>query len=507
MDATENYPHKWLALIGLCLLSFTSFLDYTIVTTALPFIQRDLQATVNELQWLLNIMAMIQCMFMIVAGRAGDIWGRKRIFYFGFILFTIAAIGAATSQNIFILIFFRGIQAFSGSIIFTVGVTLLPQAFPPSQQTQAISIFSAFNGLGLSIGPFLGGVLITLFNWRWVFWVNLPFIIVGFFMSCFTLKPSPKPDSKIKIDWWGFFLLVVGLGCLVYGIIYGQENDWNGTSIALIVIGIICLILLVYVENKVTNPLLDLQLFKNKLATLSAITCIAAGIVSYVFVFFDPLYFKLIRDQSAFYVGLTLLSVTVIQVIISLMLAKLLKLFSVYQLLVFGIAATAISAFIHVFFHSGTSIIIILLAMILMGYTWGIANAGGITAITNTVDAAETGTAIGTIFTLWNLSGAIFLALSTVIFHLGEHATMSHYFHQNHIILKEGQHSQIRRLLSDPDQALQILKHLSIPNPQVVFNYFKLSFLNGYHWAYWFCTLISIIALLLGLLLRPQKPV
>jgi MFS family permease len=224
-------------------------------------------------------------------------------------------------------------------------------------------------------------------------------------------------------------------------------------------------------------------------------------------VFFDPLYFKLIRDQSAFYVGLTLLSVTVIQVIISLMLAKLLKLFSVYQLLVFGIAATAISAFIHVFFHSGTSIIIILLAMILMGYTWGIANAGGITAITNTVDAAETGTAIGTIFTLWNLSGAIFLALSTVIFHLGEHATMSHYFHQNHIILKEGQHSQIRRLLSDPDQALQILKHLSIPNPQVVFNYFKLSFLNGYHWAYWFCTLISIIALLLGLLLRPQKPV
>src|SRR3989344_76600 len=178
----EQYPHKWRALLGLCLLSFTAFLDFTIVNTALPFIQKDLNANVIQLQWITNIFAMILSATMIAAGRLADLLGRTKLFYIGIIIFGIAAFGAGNASNIEWLIFFRALQSLGASIAFTVSIALLPQAFPPDEQTRATGIYSAITGAGLALGPFIGGVLINLLSWRWVFWVNLPIIVIGFFL-------------------------------------------------------------------------------------------------------------------------------------------------------------------------------------------------------------------------------------------------------------------------------------------------------------------------------------
>src|SRR3990167_86418 len=118
MEQVNAYRYKWWALIGLGLLSFTGFLDITIVSAALPFIQKALFASVIQLQWVVTIFGMVMCMFMIAAGRFADIYGRKKIFYLGYVLFLIAAIGAGASQTIQWLIFFRAIQGFAGVIIF-----------------------------------------------------------------------------------------------------------------------------------------------------------------------------------------------------------------------------------------------------------------------------------------------------------------------------------------------------------------------------------------------------
>ena len=191
--------HRWWALAGLSILSFTAFLDFTIVATALPFIQKDLHASVLNLQWVTNIFAMVLCMVMIVMGKLGDMLGRRKVFYFGFGLFAIAAIGAGISPNIEYLIFFRAIQGFSAAIIFTLGIALVPQEFPPEEHTKAIGVFGACNGIGLAIGPFIGGVLITYLNWRWVFFINLPIIIIGISLCAFSLKESDK-QKDVKID-------------------------------------------------------------------------------------------------------------------------------------------------------------------------------------------------------------------------------------------------------------------------------------------------------------------
>ncbi len=494
----KAFPYKWWALIGLGLLSFTSFLDFTIVTTALPFIQKDLQATVLQLQWVMTIFAMVLCMFMIIVGKLGDLLGHKKVFYFGFILFGIAAMGSASSQTIQWLIFFRGIQGFAAAIIATIAVALLPQAFPATEQMRAIGIFSAFNRAGLASGPFLGGVLISLLSWRWVFWINIPIIIIGLLCCSFSLKSSPKLTEKVKLDWYGLILLVVGLGCFVYGIIYGEQAGWDlALTWILIVVGAGALLLLIVVENKVAQPLLDLSLFKNTHIRLAMFVCVAAGFAAYIFMFFDSLYLALMRGQTAFVVGLTLVCVPVIQVIISLRLEKLVEKFNVVNLLKFGVITAFLSALCHAFFSPNISILFVLLALILMGYTWGIANAGTIAAIKHVVPPEKMGSAAGTIFTFWNVSGSVFLALSTVLFHWRENIAMNSALTNGNVSLTAQQSHQIHLLLADPEQAQTVLSQFVGEKANEILQSFHAGFMSGFHWVAWFAAVVIFIILLL----------
>lgn len=500
---TETFPYKWYALFGLGLLSFTAFLDFTIVTTALPFIQKDLNASVLQLQWVVTIFAMVLCMFMIIAGKSGDLLGPKKVFFFGFILFGIAAAGAGLSPTIQWLIFFRAIQGFAAAIIVTVGVSLLPLAFPPNEQTRAIGVYTAFNGAGLALGPFIGGALIYLLSWRWVFWINVPIIIVGILLCSFSLKPAVHAEHREKIDWLGLFLLVVGLGSLVFGIIQCEQIGLNQPLAQItLAIGIIASAVLLIVENKIQNPLLDLSIFKNSHVLLSLIVCIAAGFPAYTFMFFDSLYLALMRQQSAFLVGITLLCVPVVQVLISIFLEKLVSNFGIFNLLIYGVAAGFITAIFHAFFTPTINIFFVLFALILMGYIWGIANAGTITALIQSVKPEKMGAAVGTIFTFWNLAGSIFLALSTVLFHWQESRTMNASLIDANIQLNPEQHHQISVLLSDPEAAQSILKTFVGGNVQEILQFFYASFMSGFHAVAWFAAAMLAIYLILAVRLR-----
>lgn len=496
----EDFPYKWWAIIGLSLLSFTAFLDYTIVSTALPFIQKDLNANVLQLQWVMNIFTMVLCMFMIVSGLAGDMLGRKKVFYFGFIIFAVAAVGAGSASNIQWLIFFRAIQGFAGAIIFTLGVALLPQAFPANEQTRAIGIFSAFNGAGLAVGPFLGGLLISTLSWRWVFWINIPIIVTGIIFCSFSLKPALKNERPVKIDWLGFFLLIIGLGCLIYGIINGEQIGWHLLSNWIIIfIGIMALLLLIVIENYVAHPLLDLTIFTSPGAYLAILLCIIAGLITSVFMFFDPLYLKIMRNQTAFYVGMTLLSVPLVQVFISLFLEKFVGMFGIYRIILSALGIAIFSAILHAFFTPTISIYFVVVALMLMGYTWGIANAGTITAIHQSVPIYKLGSAIGTMFTFWNVSSSIFLASSSILFHWRETLTLNTELQTLSIHLSTLQREQMDLLLSNPEQASSILSQFSGVNAPELSQTFYQSFMSGFHWVAWGSALVMLTAFLLGL--------
>ncbi len=414
----EKNPYRWWALLGVSILAFTAFLDATIVNTALPFIQADLKISVLQLQWVANIFTIILSMTMIAIGKLADLWGRKRVFYVGVLIFALGALGAGSSGSVEILIIFRGLQALGASTIFIASAALLSDVFPENERVRAISVYGGVTGFGLMLGPLLGGVLVGLLGWRWAFWVNLPLIALGFAACSFSLGSPPQEKHQVKIDWAGLFFLIFGLGILMYAIVAGAQNDWVlKINWVMLAVGFLSLILLVVLDERRKNPLLDLHVFKEKLIVLSALSCSLAGVVSTVFMFFDPLYLRNLRQLSPFLIGGLISVIPAAQTLISFIFQRAVKKFGVANLLMFSVVAAFIAALLHRTIQENTSLVFLLLPFFLLGINWGLSNSAMITAVNQVIPSRTIAAALGTIATIWNLIGSLVLAISTALFH------------------------------------------------------------------------------------------
>lgn len=412
-----GHPLRWLALFGISILAFTAFLDFTIVNTALPFIKKAFRANVLQLQWVSNIFSMVLATTMLAVGRIADLHGRKKVFYAGVAIFGFAALCAGFSPSIYFLAFFRGLQGLGASILFVSSASLISEAFPKEEQGKAIGIYSGITGLGLAIGPVVGGFLVQMLSWKWVFWVNLPLILIGLPICHFTLKVPPHVKQDAKIDWKGVVLLMAGLGSLIYGIIHAARAGWTLSAWIFLVAGLSFLILFVYTERKTAHPLIDFSIFKEKLIVLGTLSVCAAGVVSYVFMFFDPLYLENVRNLSAMQIGIWIAAIPVAQVAISFGFGPLLKRFGIQYLLVISTAAAFLAVFLHYFIGAKTPLGLILIPFAILGINWGISNAGQISAVSQSVPPAKVGAAMGSVMTIWNVFGSISLAISAAIFH------------------------------------------------------------------------------------------
>jgi EmrB/QacA subfamily drug resistance transporter len=427
----DRFRYKWWALLGVCLLAFTAFLDATIVNTALPFIQTALNANILQLQWVANIFTIVLSMTLIALGKFADLWGRRKIFYAGVVLFAIAAFGAGLSPNTEFLVLFRGMQSLGASAILVASTALLSNVFPEKERVRAISIYAGVTGFGLMLGPFLGGILIALLGWRWVFWINLPLIAIGLSACSFSLKGHSHNKPSTRIDWIGLVLLILGLGSLLYGIISGAQNNWDSTGAWIwLGLGVIALIILLILDARSKNSLLDLHIFKKKLIILAALSCAFGGVVSTVFMFFDPLYLRILRNLSPFLIGLLIAIIPAAQVIISFSFNRLEKWFGTANLLFVSNLIAFLAVVLHRFLQLETPLIFLALPFFLLGINWGLSNAATMTAANQVIATHEIGAAMGMIFTIWNLVGSILLAASTAVFHTTEtHASFLPAFH------------------------------------------------------------------------------
>ena len=414
----EQFRYKWWALLGVCLLAFTAFLDATIVNTALPFIQTALNTTILQLQWVANIFTIVLSMTLIALGKFADLWGRKKVFYSGVILFWFAALGAGLSPNVEILVLFRGLQALGASTILVASTALLSDVFPERQRVKAISIYAGVTGFGLMIGPFLGGVLVALLGWRWVFWVNLPLIGVGLAACSFSLKGHVHEVPSTKIDWLGLLFLILGLGSLLYGIVGGAQSNWTSLEAWISLgIGVAALALLLIIDARKENSLLDLPIFKKKLILLAALSCAFGGIASTVFMFFDPLYLRNLRQLSPFFIGLLIAIIPAAQVLISFVFNRLEKRFGVVNLLFVSNLVAFLAVLLHRPLQLETPLFFLSIPFFLLGINWGLSNAATMTAVNQVIAIRKIGAAMGTIFTVWNFVGSLILAASTAVFH------------------------------------------------------------------------------------------
>src|SRR5579859_4949555 len=218
--------NPWVALIFLSLGFFMILLDTTIVNIAIPSIVTDLNASLDSILWVLNGYILVYAVLLITAGRLGDLFGQKRLFLIGLVVFVASSIACGAAQDTNQLVAARVVQGVGGAKLTPQTLSILTSIFPPERRGAAFGIWGAVAGLAAIAGPTLGGFLVTYVNWRWIFYVNVPVGIVTF-IGGWLLIPDLRPGRRHGLDIGGVLLATVSLFLVTFGLIEGQRYSWG----------------------------------------------------------------------------------------------------------------------------------------------------------------------------------------------------------------------------------------------------------------------------------------
>ena len=305
-EVAGSSPRRWLVLAVMSLSIFMIFVDGTVVNTALPAISRDLQASTEQLQWVVNGYGLLLAGLVLVGGTVGDRFGRKRWLTIGMLVFGAAAVGAALSESVDALIAFRALQGVGAAFIMPATLSTLTAVFPRGERTKAIGMWTAAGGLGAVAGPSLGGYMVDQINWAAVFWLHLP--IVGIALLGLTIVPESRDSRRLPLDIPGAILGTVGLIALVYALIQGNEAGWASREIlgSLALSGVL-LAGFAAVELRSSAPMVPLRYFKQRDLAGAVLVVTLAFFAMFAIFFTVSLFFQLVQGRSALEAGAMLL--------------------------------------------------------------------------------------------------------------------------------------------------------------------------------------------------------
>ena len=302
--------NKWWTLVAVSLGTFMLLLDITIVNVALPDIQRALNSSFSDLQWIVDAYALTLAAFLLTAGSLADMYGRRLLYLIGLAVFTCASALCGFAVSTLMLQLSRALQGAGGAIMFAVSLALLADAFRGKDRGVAFGVWGAVTGLAVAIGPLLGGVLTTGLSWRWIFFVNAPIGIVAVVISVFKVAESRAPHAS-RPDWAGFSLFTLALSSLVYGLIESNQRSFtDGLVLGCFAAAAVLLVAFVVVELRSTSPMFDLSLFR--LPTFSGGSVAAFGLSASIFamLLYLVLYIQDILGYSALATGVRLMFIS-----------------------------------------------------------------------------------------------------------------------------------------------------------------------------------------------------
>jgi len=269
---TESRANPWAVLVVLCMGFFMVLLDLTIVNIAIPSLVDGIQASLDQVLWVLNAYTLTYAVLLITAGRLGDRFGQRTLFAAGLAVFTLASAACGLAQNPNQLIAARVVQGIGGALLTPQTLAILTAIFPPERRGAAFGIWGSIAGLATIAGPVLGGVLTTYLEWRWIFYVNVPVGIVAL-VATFLVIPDLRPGRASRIEPVGVLLSSAGLLAVTFGLIEGQRYDWGtvttvgGVPItipAIIAAGVVLIGLFLLWDSRRPTPLVPFTLLRDR---------------------------------------------------------------------------------------------------------------------------------------------------------------------------------------------------------------------------------------------------
>jgi EmrB/QacA subfamily drug resistance transporter len=312
-EARTSDSRKWWVLVAMVFGLFMPMLDNLVVNVALPTIQDKLGAGVSGLQWIVDAYTLTFASFMLTGGALGDLYGRKRFFMTGLLVFTAGSFLGGLSQTTGQLIGFRALQGLGAAMLLPGSLSIITATFHGRERGAAIGIWAAMSGLAIAIGPVVGGFLVEHVSWQSVFFINVPVGIAGLLMTLLVVPESKDPSTTRRLDPAGLATGTAGLFFLVFALIEGNARGWtDGLILGSFVLSAILLAAFFWIESHSSSPMLPLHFFK--IPTFAAANVVAGAVFFAMFgsVFFLSLYLQNVRGYSPVQAGLRLMAFSLV---------------------------------------------------------------------------------------------------------------------------------------------------------------------------------------------------
>jgi EmrB/QacA subfamily drug resistance transporter len=391
-------------------------LDATVVSIANPAIAADLQTTFTELQWITNVYLLGLAVFLILGGKIGDRFGRRRMYLIGVAAFAVTSVAIGLVGSVEGVIVFRALQGASAALLMPQTLSLLRSTFPREKFGMAVGIWGGVSSVAIAAGPIVGGALVATLGWESIFYINAPIALIGIVFSLFALAESTAERQTGRFDVLGVVLLALGLAALVIGIVQGEAWGWgSAATIGAFVLAVVFLAAFVLVEARVRNPLLPLGLFRSAKFTVGGLAIGTNFFTLLGVTFFLTLYLMNLRGIDGLVAGMMLLPLSGVSIIASPIGAVVVSRIGARWTMIMGLLAIAASFLALMTTTVDSPYPAMAAAFVVLSFGVGFTMTAGADSIVGSAPVQYAGVAGGFQSTMLQLGGALGTAVFSAI--------------------------------------------------------------------------------------------
>jgi EmrB/QacA subfamily drug resistance transporter len=507
MVAINEHNRKWWVVAAMALATILITIDFGGLMILLPTIGRELDTSTTGLQWTANAYLLAFAVVMVAAGRLADIFGRRRLLLIGIAVFIVASSLCGLARADWWLIAARAVQGLGAGVFLTASLSIVSNAFPPDEQAKGIGVWSGVIGVGLAVGPFVGGFLTEVASWRWFFFVNIPVALLAVFLTLRVVGESRDETAGRHVDLFGLVAITAGLTALVFGIQQSETLGWGSLFvIGPLVVAVILLTLFVFVEPRLREPLIDLRLFTNRGYLGANAVAFAQNFGFGAIMFFLTLYLQYVLDFSPLEAGLVFLPLTALFTIGNLQAGRLASAVGPRLPMAGGMTLIATAFLLLALVTPTSGLAIVVVALAIAGVGQALAFTISTTAGMGAIPAAKAGAASGVLQMVRQVGVVFGVAVPGALFKALENSKLAELLTAAGARLDASDRAEIRGLLSGSEAAETKVLKLAPAVAGQVERVVREAFVYAFDGAMVLCALVAVAGVIASFLVAGGVP-
>ncbi|CCH87314.1 Major facilitator permease [Modestobacter italicus] len=406
---------KWLPLVAICTGTFMLLIDVTIVNVALPDMALDLGTSFDQLQWVVDVYALALSALVLGAGSLADLYGRRKLYLAGLLLFAVASLACGLAPNAELLIVARAVQGIGGAAMLATTIALINTSYEGRDRGTAFGIWGAVVGAAAALGPILGGALTEL-SWRWIFFVNLPISVLAVVVTLVAVQEARQPGAP-RPDVPGIALFTLGAGGVVFGLVRAAVDGW-GAPVAWgsLVAGLVVLAVWVLVERRRRAPMLDVSLFANRSFTGIMLGALLLNAAAFSASLYTSLWLQSVLGLSPLQGGLVFIPLSACSFVVAALAGRFLQTMAPRWVVGGGLMVIGVGSLLLALVDADSSWTVLVPGLAVLGVGVGVANPTLASAALATVPRERSGMASGAVNTARQLGFALGVAVLGSVF-------------------------------------------------------------------------------------------